>query len=162
MPNSGWPRPGPARRANEAVGSIGPVGLVGPVGPVGSPMSTPAAPALLRYAAVGMLATAAHYAVLWALVEGGRWPPPWAAGVGAAAGAQVAFIGNRRFTFAHRGAAWPAWWRFQATALLGALTSIVVVGLGVRWGLHYLLAQGVATALVLVLSYSINRRWTFG
>jgi putative flippase GtrA len=128
-----------------------------------APAATPAAlPALLRYALVGGVATAAHYLLLWALVEGGHWPPPWAAGAGAVLGAQLGFVGNRVFTFAHRGPAWRAWWRFQATALLGALTSMLVVALGVRGGLHYLLAQALATALVLVLGFAVNRRWTFG
>ena len=162
MPSSGRPRPGPARQADEAVGAVGKLGTVKLFGPAWPPMSMPAAPALLRYAAVGAVATAAHYALLWALVEGGRWPPPWAAGAGATLGAQLAFAGNRWFTFGHRGAVWPAWWRFQATAVLGALTSIAVVAAGVHAGLHYLLAQAVATALVLVLSFAINRRWAFG
>jgi putative flippase GtrA len=114
-----------------------------------------------RYGLVGAVATAAHYALLWAAVEAGHWPPPLAAGAGAALGAQVAFVGNRGFTFGHRGPWWPAWWRFQATALLGAATSVAVVALGVAMGLHYLLAQMAATALALVLTYAINRRWAF-
>lgn len=127
-----------------------------------TPAGARRAPAWLRYVGVGGLATLAHYALLWALVEWAAWPPPWAAGSGAALGAQVAFVGNRHFTFGHRGPLWPAWWRFQLTALLGAATSTAVVALGVWLGTHYLLAQAVATLLVLVLTYWINRRWAFG
>jgi putative flippase GtrA len=131
--------------------------------PRAAPRAAPsAAPAWLRYLAVGALATAAHYALLWLAVERGAWPPPLAAGAGAALGAQVGFLGNRGFTFGHSGAWWPAWWRFQATALLGAVSSMAVVALGGALGLHYLPAQLVATGLVLVLTYAINRRWTFG
>lgn len=119
-------------------------------------------PTWLRYVLVGGGATLAHYALLAALVELAGWAPPWAAGAGAALGAQVGFIGNRSFTFGHQGAWLPAWWRFQLTALLGGLTSIAVVAAGVALGLHYLLAQGAATLLVLVLTYLINRRWAFG
>lgn len=115
----------------------------------------------LRYAAVGAVATLAHYTLLAALVEGLHWPAGWAAGAGAALGAQVAFVGNRWFTFGHRGPLWPAWWRFQATAAVGALTSMAVVAGGVALGTHYLLAQLLATLLALVLTYLINRRWTF-
>ena len=125
-------------------------------------MRASAAPAWLRYTAVGAVATAAHYAWLWGAVEWAHWPPPWAAGSGAVLGAQLGFVGNRWFTFAHGGAWWPAWWRFQATALLGATLSAAVVALGVRLGLHYLLAQMAATLLALGLTYAINRRWTFG
>lgn len=116
---------------------------------------------LLRYAAVGALATAVHYAVLVAGVEVLGWPAPAAAAFGAAVGAQVAFAGNRRLTFGHRGPMLPAWWRFQATALLGAGISAALVGLGARAGLHYLAAQAIATGLVLLLTFAINRRWSF-
>lgn len=117
---------------------------------------------VIRYAAVGAVATAAHYALLWAGVELGHWWPALAAGAGAALGAQVAFLGNRHFTFGHQGPLWPAWWRFQLTAVLGGLTSMAVVAAGTRLGVHYLLAQVVATGLVLVMTYAINRRWAFG
>ena len=120
------------------------------------------APAWLRYVAVGGVATAAHYAVLAGLVEAGHWPPPLAAGAGAALGAQLGFVGNRWFTFAHQGPRLPAWWRFQLTALLGGLVSIAVVAAGTRQGLHYLLAQAAATLLALMLTYLINQRWAFG
>ena len=119
-------------------------------------------PAWLRYAAVGAVATSAHYLVLAGLVELGHWPAPLAAGAGAALGAQVGFVGNRVFTFGHAGPWLPAWWRFQATAVLGGLVSIAVVAAGTRAGLHYLLAQAAATLLALVLTYLINRRWAFG
>lgn len=119
-------------------------------------------PAWLRYAAVGALATTAHYALLALLVELGHWPPPLAAGAGAALGAQGAFVGNRCFTFAHRGPWRSAWWRFQLTALLGAGVSMAVVAAGTHAGLHYLLAQAAATLLALVLTYLVNKRWAFG
>jgi len=116
----------------------------------------------LRYAGVGGVATAAHYLLLWGLVEWAHWPAPLAAGAGAGLGAQVAFVGNRWFTFGHQGDWRAAWWRFQLTALLGGLTSMGVVAIGTWLGLHYLLAQAVATGLVLALTYTINRRWAFG
>ena len=119
-------------------------------------------PAWLRYTAVGGVATALHYLLLWMAVERWHWSPPLAAGLGAALGAQVGFVGNRWFTFDHRGGWLGAWWRFQLTAVLGGLTSVAVVALGVALGLHYLLAQVAATLLALVLTYAINRRWAFG
>ena len=116
----------------------------------------------MRYSAVGALATAAHYAVLVALVEWARWPAPLAAGLGALLGAQVAFVGNRLFTFGHRGLWLPAWWRFQATALLGGAVSVALVAAGTALGWHYLLAQALGTGVSLVLTYAVNRRWSFG
>ena len=128
----------------------------------GAPVARPPPPAWLKYLAVGGVATAAHYALLVLLVEWARWPPAWAAGAGAALGAQVAFVGNRVFTFGHQGPWLPAWWRFQLTALLGAAVSMAVVAGGTRLGLHYLLAQVLATLLALVLTYLINKRGAFG
>jgi len=115
----------------------------------------------IRYSAVGVLATAVHYLVLIACVEGGHWPAFIGSGTGAVVGAQVAYAGNRWFTFAHTGAMRASWPRFQATALIGALIGMAVVGLGVRLGLHYVLAQVIATLLSLVLTFAINRVWTF-
>jgi putative flippase GtrA len=116
---------------------------------------------LLRYAGVGGLATAAHWALLAMLVEGVGLAPWLSSGCGAVLGAQLAFFGNRRYTFGHAGPLWPAWWRFMGTALLGAGIGMAIVALGVALGAHYLLAQAVATALVLLLTFAVNRVWAF-
>jgi putative flippase GtrA len=115
----------------------------------------------IRYGLVGGVATLAHYLVLVACVELAGWPAWLASGIGATVGAQVAYAGNRWFTFAHRGAVRSSWPRFQATALLGALLGMTVVALGVQAGLYYLLAQMLATLLGLLLTFAINRAWTF-
>ena len=115
----------------------------------------------MRYTAVGAVATALHYALLVLFVEGFGCPAWLASGVGAVAGAQLAYAGNRRFTIAHPGDVRASWPRFQATALIGALLGMAVVALAVRLGLHYVLAQVLATGLSLVLTFAINRLWTF-
>ena len=117
--------------------------------------------ALLRYALIGAVATAGHYLLLGACVEWWRWPAWLGSGAGAVLGAQLAFLGNRHFTFAHHGPAAPAWWRFQATAAAGALLGMACVAIGVAAGLHYLLAQAIATLGVWALTYVINQRWSF-
>ncbi|MDE2393971.1 MAG: GtrA family protein [Burkholderiales bacterium] len=116
---------------------------------------------LLRYLAVGGLATAAHWALLALLVETGTAPPWLGTGAGALLGAQVAFFGNRRFTFDHAGALAPAWWRFMATAVAGGLLNMAIVGAGVALGLYYLLAQALATSSVVLATFAVNRHWTF-
>jgi putative flippase GtrA len=116
----------------------------------------------IRYGTVGALATATHYALLVLVVEAFGWPAWLGSGLGAVVGAQVAYAGNRRWTFGHRGRVAASWPRFQATALLGALAGMAIVAAGVRLGLHYLLAQVVATGAGLLLTFAVNRRWTFG
>lgn len=115
----------------------------------------------IRYTAVGGFATALHYLLLVLCVEYGGWPAFAASGFGAVVGAQVAYAGNRWFTFAHHGAMSASWPRFQATALIGALLGMAIVALGVRLGVHYLIAQVLATLTSLVLTFGINRVWTF-
>lgn len=110
---------------------------------------------------MGGFATAAHYLWLVVAVQALHWPAWWGAASGAVIGAQVAFAGNRRYTFEHRGALGPAWLKFQGTAVVGAVVSATVVALGVRLGWHYLLAQALATLIGLVLTFAINRAWTF-
>jgi putative flippase GtrA len=115
----------------------------------------------VQYAAVGSVATVAHYAVLVGLVEAGWLRPAPAAALGAWVGAQVAFAGNAAFTFRASRATFGAWLRFQLTALAGAALSGALVAGGVRLGVHYLVAQLVATLISLVVTFEINRRWSF-
>ena len=114
-----------------------------------------------RYTLVGVFATAAHYLTLVGGVEAAGWPAWLGSGIGAAVGAQLAYAGNRWFTFAHRGGIGASWPRFMLTALVGALLGMAIVALGVRLGLHYLIAQLLATLTSLVLTFAINRAWTF-
>lgn len=115
-----------------------------------------------RYVAVGGGATATHYAFLLFAVES-RWlAPPTAAAAGALIGALIAYLGNHRYTFASARAHRTAAPRFFLIAAFGALLNGAIVWLGcTRLGWHYLLAQLPATALVLLLTYLLNRRWTF-
>lgn len=117
---------------------------------------------LSRYAAVGAVATAAHYLLLLALVEWAGVAPGPAAWCGAVLGAWVAYAGNRRYTFNHQstshGRALP---RFALIALLGSLANALIVGGGSAMGFHYLLMQVLATALVMLGTYHLNRIWTF-
>lgn len=117
--------------------------------------------AFLRYLFVGVAATAAHWALMALLVEVFGVAAWLASGLGAVLGAQVAFFGNRRFTFGHTAAWGPAWWKFMGTALFGAGLGMAVVAVGVASGWHYLLAQALATAIVVLLTFLINRGWTF-
>ena len=115
----------------------------------------------MRYAAVGLMATAAHWATLAVLVEVAAVEAWLGSGAGALVGAQVAFFGNRRFTFEHAGTLAPAWWRFMATAAAGGALGMAIVAAGVALGWHYLGAQALATLVVMLLTFAVNRHWTF-
>jgi putative flippase GtrA len=115
----------------------------------------------IRYAVVGVFATAAQYCLLIVCVEFGGWQAFVASGFGAVVGAQVAYAGNRWFTFDHRGELLSSWLRFQATAMVGVLLGMALVGVAVHLGLHYLIAQVIATLLSMAITFAINRAWTF-
>lgn len=117
---------------------------------------------LTRYVGVGLGATAAHYATLVLCVEAAGWPAWLGSGVGAAVGAQVAYAGNRWFTFEHRGPIRASWPRFMLTAVLGAMLGMAIVAGGVKLGVYYLLAQIGATLTSMALTFAVNRAWTFG
>ncbi len=115
------------------------------------------------YTLAGGIATAVHYAVLLILVEVFRLPPSSSAVAGALCGAAVSYVVNRHLTFpgaaVRHQLAVP---KFLAVAIVGALINGALVWAGVHWlGWHYLLAQAVATLLVLGLTYRLNRSWTF-
>lgn len=115
------------------------------------------------YLVAGGISTAVHYAVLIALVELSGLSAGPSASIGALCGAAVAYLANRRLTFTGSNArhtqALP---RFMAIALLGAVLNGALVWLGAQQlGWHYLLAQALATVLVLSLTFQLNRIWTF-
>lgn len=116
---------------------------------------------LACYAVVGLAATAVHWGLLMAAVELAEWPAWQASGLGALAGAQVAYAGNRTLTFRHHGRWWVSWTRFQLTAGAGALLSMAVVTLAQTAGLHYLAGQCAASVLAMFGTYAVNRRWSF-
>ncbi len=115
------------------------------------------------YIVAGGTATAVHYAVLIALVEWVGFAAAPSAALGALCGAGVSYWLNRRVTFASTNAGHAqAVPRFMAIALLGALLNGALVWLGVQHlGWHYLLAQALATVLVLGVTFRLNRLWTF-
>ncbi len=115
------------------------------------------------YTLAGGMATAVHYAVLLILVEAFGSAPSPSAVAGALCGAAVSYVVNRHLTFpgvkVRHHVAVP---KFLAVAVAGALINGAFVWAGVHWlEWHYMLAQAVATLLVLGLTFQINRSWTF-
>lgn len=125
-------------------------------------MTSIVAPAFGRYLLIGAAATAAHYAILVALVEMAGASAAPSAAAGATCGALAAYAGNRHFTFAARAPHARALPRFLAVAAFGVAASGAIVWTGSELaGLHYLAAQVVATIFVLWSGFMLNRRWSF-
>jgi putative flippase GtrA len=118
--------------------------------------------AFIRYTLTGGIATAVHYGVLIALVEGLHLKPSMSAVIGALCGAFVAYLGNHKYTFSSRSSHRVALPRFMIIAAIGAALNGAIVWTGttlLNW--HYLIAQLLATLFVLFLTYQLNRSWTF-
>lgn len=116
----------------------------------------------LRFAAVGAVGTVAHYALLLFMVE--------VLGTGALAGATAGFMLGAMVNYSlsrmlvfdstrPHGEALP---RFLAVAVVGlGWTALLMALLVDVAGLHYLLAQFLTTALLLLWHYAGNALWTF-
>jgi putative flippase GtrA len=117
----------------------------------------------LMYAMVGAAGTAAHYTVLIGLVSFGLMRPVPASVLGAGVGAIVNFLLNAVFTFRGRArVSWRTAARFFSIAGLAAAANGALMALLVdRARLDYRLAQLMATATLLCLTFLINSVWTF-
>ncbi|NBF08081.1 GtrA family protein [Pseudomonas sp. Fl4BN1] len=117
---------------------------------------------LPRYLIVGGLATASHYCMFLLLIN--FVAPLPASLAGAVAGTLISYQGNKRWTFA-QGAQAP--WhgqmlRFCLTAFAYNLgNALMMLLLLDRWPQSPLLVQMFSTASLTLVSYWINRTWTF-
>ena len=119
-------------------------------------------PQFIRYAGVGAIGTAVHYGILIALVQSAGANAVVASTAGFVVGAFVNYALNRQFTFPSERAHRVALPRFFAVAGAGLLlNALVMAAMLAVLPLHYLLAQIVATGVVLVTGFVANRRWTF-
>ena len=118
---------------------------------------------LATYASVGVGATLAHYAILIALVEGAGWRAVPATLCGYVVGGLIAYLLNRRHTFASDRPHAEATWRFALVAFVGLLRHLCLdEPLRRSLGAPYLPAQMVTTVLAMFVTFALNRRWTFG
>jgi putative flippase GtrA len=115
----------------------------------------------LRFATVGAVATAAHYAVMIALTELGGMDPVAATVCGFAVGAVVSYTLNRRYTFAVRPAYMRGFLKFAIVIGIGAVLNAAIVAFFISFGLHYMVAQVIATGVVLIWNFAGARLIVF-
>lgn len=115
----------------------------------------------LRFTAVGAVATAAHYAVLLALAELAGMHPVPASVCGFIVGAIVSYSLNRIYTFQVRPAYARGLAKFFLVVAVGALLNGAIVAFFVHAGLHYMLAQVIATGVVLIWNFAGARLVVF-
>ncbi|MES1158687.1 MAG: GtrA family protein [Terricaulis silvestris] len=115
----------------------------------------------LRFAAVGAVATVVHYAILISLKEGAGLTPVAATTAGYTFGALLSYTLNRRFTFATRPSFGRGLLKYAIVIAMGAVINAGIVATLTRLGLHYLLAQVIATGLVMIWNFAASRLVVF-
>jgi putative flippase GtrA len=116
----------------------------------------------LKFSLVGAAATLTTYAVLILLVEGLHQSAVPASVAGYLAGAGVNYVLNYRFTFNSKQAHQVALPRYLAVMAVGLVLNAGIMHIAVdRLAVHYLLAQLITVAIVLVWNFTLNRLWAF-
>jgi putative flippase GtrA len=116
----------------------------------------------VRFAMLGAVGTAAHYAVLVAFVRLLSGDPLAGSVAGCVTGMLINYFLARRYAFRSNVPHRRALWRFVLIATAGLFLNTALMWLLVRAaGLHYLLAQVAATGTVVVWNFVPNRFWTF-
>jgi putative flippase GtrA len=116
---------------------------------------------VVRYGLVGAVGTLAQYAILIGVVSAHIATPVVASTAGAVIGAIINYILNAKYTFNHTGHA-QALPKFALIAIAGALVNGVLMKILIySAGINYIIAQILATLLVLALTYTMNSMWTF-
>ncbi|MEM9397406.1 MAG: GtrA family protein [Pseudomonadota bacterium] len=111
-----------------------------------------------RYGLAGLLGTSAHYAVMWFLLA--QTPPVVASTFGAICGCLLNYFFSRTFVFRTDLPIRPTLVRFSTVGLICiAANGIVLTLIGSLMSLP--LAQLIATGIVLILGFSLNKYWTF-
>ena len=116
----------------------------------------------IRYVAAGSLAAIAHFAVLWALVEWFDVYATYASAIGFCVAIFVNYSLQYYWTFRAAGPHAVLFLRYLVVTLsmLGVNTLLFWI-LNEAAGVYYLIAQVIATGCVMILNFTINRRYTF-
>ena len=116
----------------------------------------------VSFVGVGAVATAAHYVILIVLVQFYHLNPTLASSIGAVAGALISYVLNYHYTFRSNSGHAVSMVKFFAVAGVGLVLNSMSMLICIEvFGFYYLLSQVLATALVLIWSFSANRAWTF-
>lgn len=117
---------------------------------------------LIKYGTAGAVGTAVQYAILIGLVEGFGSDAVVASTLGAVVGAVVNYALNHRYTFRSRQPHAISLAKYMVVSAGGiALNAVVIAGATSYAGMHYVGAQVLATIVVFVVAFAVNRVWTF-
>jgi putative flippase GtrA len=116
-----------------------------------------------KFSLVGVVGTVVHYLVMALLIEVFSIAPVPSSAAGFLASAILSYLLNYRITFSSTMEHRSALPRFMIVGTIGlALNTLLVGTLTGPVSLHWLLAQIIATSVVLCWNFAANRIWTFG
>lgn len=114
----------------------------------------------LCFSGVGAIGTVIHYTVLIGCVQTVAMNPVAATTLGAVAGACTNYLLNYHLTFKSRQRHRETALKFFTVAGFGIVLNTLAMKAALS-SMPYLLAQLLATSLVLLWNYVVNRYWTF-
>jgi len=116
----------------------------------------------LKFAGVGVVGTAAQYTTLFVLVHFADIYPVAASTAGFILGAFVNYYLNYIFTFESSKPHFEAMPKFFSVAAVGLLLNGLIMEFFISFfSFPYIIAQLIATGLVLLWNFAANRMWTF-
>ncbi len=114
------------------------------------------------FAGIGAIGTIGHYATLIMLVHVLDTGPVIATTIGFIIGALINYVLNYRVTFNSNKEHRETLTKFFSVAGLSAAINAAIMTAGISmFGVHYLIIQVIATCILLVLNFIINKYWTF-
>ena len=116
----------------------------------------------ITFAGIGAVGTAGHYLTLIILVEFIYLSPVIATTAGFVVGAIINYVLNYKYTFNSTKNHTEAFSKFAVVAVIGAAMNAFIMQAGLEYfEINYLLVQILATAVVLLWNFFINKIWTF-
>lgn len=116
----------------------------------------------INFIGAGAIATALHYSVLLILVEIFGFNVVLSSGIGALVGGITSYILNRRFTFHSNLPHSKTLPKFFVVAGFAVLLNIALMQLfTVTFSTPYLFAQILTTGLLIVVTFGLNKLWSF-
>jgi putative flippase GtrA len=115
-----------------------------------------------RYLVVGALAAAIHWAILWGGVTLFHLEGTLSTTLGFITSATLSYLLNYFWTFRSTASHALALPRFVVVAVCGlVLNATIFAGVKYGWEMHFFVAQGAATGIVLFWNFSLQRLWSF-
>jgi putative flippase GtrA len=114
-----------------------------------------------RFVLVGGVATSIQYLLLFGLVHWTGANPVLASSLGFVVSAFANYLLNYYYTFRSKHEHGPALLKFMVIAGVGLILNLMIMQILTGETLHYLIAQVIATAVVLLWSFAGNSLWTF-